>query len=207
MSLRKSTRSRRKGAGRRTGDELRHEALIAARQLLLTLGPAGVTLTAVAEQLGGSHSNLIHHFGSAEQLQSSLMSSMVTDLSIALSEAFSSLEPGEVRSRRLVDAVFDAFDRGGAGVLSAWIVMSHKQNSLEPVQDAVLQLAHGVRTRLERDFPDRPHYVPASLLMLTLCAFADALIGRELTDVLHVDRDATRQLAVQLLPRLMEIVV
>jgi len=186
---------------------LRHEALLAARQLLLTFGPAGVTLTAVAEQLGGSHSNLIHHFGSAERLQSSLMSSMVEDLSVALSRAFASLEPSEDRTRLLVDAVFDAFDQGGAGVLSAWIVMSHKQSHLEPIQDAVLQLAQEVRARLEREFPERPNYVATALLMLTLCAFADALIGKELRGVLHIDRDATRRLAVQLLPQLLEISV
>lgn len=132
------------------------------------------------------------------------MSKMVEDLSAQLDRALSSLPRGETRTRLLVDAVFDAFAKGGAGVLAAWIVLSNKQRHAEPIQTAVLKLAEGVLARLEQDFPDRPTYVPSALLVLTLCGFADSLIGRDMKAVLHVDADASRRLAVQLLPKLLE---
>jgi AcrR family transcriptional regulator len=183
---------------------MRRGVLAAARDLLLAQGPAGVTLTAVAERVDRSHSNVIHHFGSAEALHSALMSSMVEDLSAALVEALSALAPGEARGRMLVDIVFDAFDRGGAGILAAWIVLSNKQRYLEPIRAAVTQLAAGVNARLARDFPNRPRHVPSALLFLTLCAFADALVGRELNGMLKMDRTAMRGIAEMLIPEFLE---
>lgn len=195
---------RHKLGSRRPADEMRRHVLVAARELLLVHGPVGVTLAAVAGKVDRSHSNVLHHFGSAEALQSALMSSMVEDLAAALVDALSTLAPGETRGRVLVDTVFDAFDRGGAGVLAAWIVLSNKQRFLEPIRAAVTQLAAGVNVRLARDFPNRPRHVPSALLFLTLCAFADALIGRELNGMLKMDRSAMRDIAVMLIPKFLE---
>ncbi|HVZ69230.1 MAG TPA: helix-turn-helix domain-containing protein, partial [Rhizomicrobium sp.] len=60
----KTVRRRR----RRSAVEAREEALASARKLLLRHGPEGVTLMAVADDLGMTHGNLIHHFGSADEL-------------------------------------------------------------------------------------------------------------------------------------------
>jgi TetR/AcrR family transcriptional regulator, repressor for neighboring sulfatase len=200
MSLRGKRRSQRGGDLVRPPD-VRRQALSAARELLLTFGPSGVTLTAVADRIGRSHSVLIHHFGSAEELQSALMSSMVDDLAAALLKAFGTFEPTALCARALVDAVFDAFDEGGAGVLAAWIVLSNKQRHLDPVRAAVSQLADSVNRRLAAADPHRPRHVPSALLFLTLCAFADALVGEPLKAMLRMDEDAMRALAIQLLPR------
>src|SRR5215831_14688798 len=62
---------------RRQPEEVRVAALEAARRLLLTQGPDAITLKAVARDLGMTHTNLIHHFGSAAELQSALMREMV----------------------------------------------------------------------------------------------------------------------------------
>ena len=67
-------------ARRRRGAVAREEALEAARDLLLSGGPAAVTLKAVGERMGVGHANLIHHFGSAAGLQGALMDRMVRDL-------------------------------------------------------------------------------------------------------------------------------
>ncbi len=179
---------------------MRRQALTAARDLLLTYGPAGVTLTAVAERLDRSHSAIIHHFGSAEELQSALMSYMVDDLASALVNVLASLAPPNARAKVLVDAVFDAFDSGGAAVLAAWIVLSNKQRHLTPVHAAVTQLVDGVNARLAAELPQRPRYVPSALLFLTLCAFADALIGDPLKSMLRMRDDAMRDLAAKFAP-------
>jgi AcrR family transcriptional regulator len=69
---------------RRSPEDARREALAAARRILLEKGPDAVTLKAVGAEIGVSHANLIHHFGSAAGLQSALMGSMVRELTDAL---------------------------------------------------------------------------------------------------------------------------
>ena len=46
-------------------DESRAAAIAAARELLLEAGPQAVTLKAVADRVGRTHANVLHHFGSA----------------------------------------------------------------------------------------------------------------------------------------------
>ena len=53
-------------------EESRAAALEAARRLLIEKGPQAVTLKAVGAEIGKSHANLLHHFGSAAGLQSAL---------------------------------------------------------------------------------------------------------------------------------------
>ncbi|HBV12006.1 MAG TPA: TetR/AcrR family transcriptional regulator [Brevundimonas sp.] len=81
---------------RRSPEEARREALASARILLLSGGPNAVTLAAVAAEIGVTHANLIHHFGSAAGLQSALMGSMVADLSDALDAAAAAWTSGQV---------------------------------------------------------------------------------------------------------------
>src|SRR5690606_34005364 len=129
MSITSSVRRRR-----RSPDEARKEALVSARALLLSGGPDAVTLKAVADDLGVTHTNLIHHFGSAAGLQSALMGFMVGDLTRALDVAIARLRTDDGAPLELVNAVFDAFDEGGAGKLAAWIVLSDDLSQLEPVR-------------------------------------------------------------------------
>ena len=77
MAQPKEERVRRR---KRMGDEVRDEALIAARKLLLDSGPAAVTLANVGREIGMSHANVLHHFGSAASLQSALMGSMIREI-------------------------------------------------------------------------------------------------------------------------------
>ena len=49
--------------------ESRAAAIEAARRLLIHSGPQAVTLKAVAAEVGKTHANLLHHFGSAAGLQ------------------------------------------------------------------------------------------------------------------------------------------
>ena len=72
---------------RRTPEEARTLALASARRLLLAAGPDAITLQAVATDLGMSHTNLIHHFGSAAGLQSHLMRQMMSELTAAIESA------------------------------------------------------------------------------------------------------------------------
>jgi len=104
---------------RRSAEETRSEALASARKILLKRGASAVTLKAVADDLGTTHTNLVHHFGSAGALQSELMSLMVRELAAALMDVVAHVRSDSIVPRTVVDMVFDAYDKGGAGALAA----------------------------------------------------------------------------------------
>ena len=189
---------------RRTPDEARSEALAAARSLLLQAGPDAVTLSAVAKKIGVTHANLIHHFGSASDLQAALMGSMVDDLRDALDAAVARLRTDQSAPRELVDAVFDAFGEGGAGRLASWIVMTGDTSRLEPVRQAVLGVVDAVDEMAGHD-PQLPRErIKAAVLFIALSAFGDALIGPPLRDILGQDDKASRRIMADLLPAFLE---
>ena len=185
---------------RRSAAEAREEALVSARKLLLKHGPEGVTLMAVADDLGMTHGNLIHHFGSADELQSALMVAMVHDLTDAISKAVGHVKSDEASARALVDAVFDAFDQGGAGMLAAWIALSQRHSHLEPIRAAVGELVDAIDKKSGNKTEDRPRRIQSAILFMTLCAFGDAVIGPQLREMLGRDPESVRRVAARLLP-------
>lgn len=189
---------------RRSPEEARQEALTSARDLLLVGGPDAVTLKAVADDIGVTHTNLIHHFGSAAGLQSALMASMVADLTGALDAAVMRLRTDDGAPMELVSAVFEAFSAGGAGKLAAWIVLSGDLSQLEPVRAAVQGLVHGIREKLniETLTDDR---IGSAVLFLALIAFGDSMIGPPLHDMLDQDDDAGKRVAASLLLQFMKL--
>jgi TetR/AcrR family transcriptional regulator, repressor for neighboring sulfatase len=197
MSIEKTATRRR----RRLPEEARREALASARALLLSGGPDAVTLSAVAGEIGVTHANLIHHFGSAAGLQSALMASMVADLTQALDEAVARLRTDEGAPLELVNAVFDAFSSGGAGRLAAWIALSGDLSHLEPVRAAVQNLVDAISDKMGVQDAQARQGMGAAVLFIALSAFGEALIGPPLRDMLDQPDDAARRVVASLLPR------
>jgi len=189
---------------RRSPEEARQEALTSARNLLLTGGPDAVTLKAVAEDIGVTHTNLIHHFGSAAGLQSALMGSMVADLTGALDAAVVRLRTDDGAPMELVTAVFDAFSTGGAGKLAAWIALSGDLSHLEPVRAAVQDLVKAIRETMNIETLSGER-IGSAVLFLALLAFGESMIGPALRNMLDQDDDASRRVAVSLLLQFMKL--
>lgn len=185
---------------RRAPEEARREAVVSARRLLIEQGPTAVTLKAVGDEIGVTHANLIHHFGSAAGLQSALMESMVRDLAAALDAAVAELRSDTGAPRTLIDAVFDAFDQGGAGRLAAWIALSGDLQHLEPVRAAVQDLVQAICDKFAAEGEQTQARVTSAVLFIALCAFGDAVIGAPLRDMLDRDEDAARKIVARLLP-------
>jgi TetR/AcrR family transcriptional regulator, repressor for neighboring sulfatase len=186
---------------RRSAEEVRKAALAEARTLLLASGPGAVTLKAVAERLDMTHSNLLHHFGSAGELQSALMGAMVRDLNDALLLAVANVTDDAQGPRTLVNKVFDAFDAGGAGRLAAWMALTNNVEHVGPIRDAVLDLVNGIEAKFRDQAPDARQRVVADVLLIALLAFGDAVVGQQLAAILGLGREATRALTAQLLSR------
>jgi AcrR family transcriptional regulator len=189
---------------RRTPEEARTLALASARRLLLAEGPDAITLQSVATDLGMSHTNLIHHFGSAAGLQSELMRQMVSELTAAIESAVMRLRAGKGEFRDFVDIVFDAFDRGGAGRLAAWIVLSGEATRLAPVGEVVRDYIDSVERSADPGVQEVHERVTSATLFVTMAALGDAIIGNHLRRMVGRERDAVRRIIGRLLPVVLE---
>lgn len=196
--------ARGKARRRRSPDEARAQALASARRLLIERGPTSVSLNAVARDIGVTHGALIHHFGSAAELQSALMGGMVRDLTAALQVAVMRVRADDAAPRTLVDIVFDAFGEGGAGPLAAWIALWNRYEHLEPVREAVSELIAALDQTVRAAGAESPRHVPSALLLLTLCAFGEAMIGEPLRTMLGRDPEDARRIVAGLLPALID---
>ena len=175
--------------GRLSQEASRNAALEAARELLLTEGPQAVTLKAVAARIGRTHANLLHHFGSAAGLQGALARSIADSVTSLIAVEVESARAGETDARVIVDRVFDAFGKEGAGPLAAWMILTGNRDALDPILDSIRELV----ARLTAGHED--HHVAETTLGLVLSAIGDALLGAAIAQSLALPPDTARQLA------------
>lgn len=175
---------------RLTPADSRRLALGAAREILIDCGPQSVTLKAVAARIGRTHSNLLHHFGSANGLQRALAAHLGRSVCETISDAVAARRAGIGSAREVVDLVFDAFDREGAGALAGWVTLSGNEEALEPIFDAIHEL-------VDRIGPEGEDWerVREVTMMLVLTAQGNAMIGDSLAKSLDMPRERAREIA------------
>ena len=172
-------------------EESRSAAVEAARRLLLERGPQAVTLKAVAAEIGRTHANLLHHFGSAAGLQSALARSIADSVTAGIAAAVERARRGEADARDIVDQTFDAFGREGAGALAAWMILTGDRDALNPILESLQSLVAQLSVGHE------DHQVARSTLGIVLSALGDALLGEPIADALGLPRDTARELAAE----------
>ncbi|GGD68626.1 TetR/AcrR family transcriptional regulator [Croceicoccus mobilis] len=165
-------------------------ALEAARAILIESGPQAVTLKAVAARIGRTHSNLLHHFGSAAGLQRALAGHLGQAVCEVIASAVAARRAGQGSAREVVDLIFDAFDREGAGALASWMTSTGHRDALDPIFDAIHALVEEITTGGE-DW----RTVREVTMTLVLQALGDAMIGPSLAQSLDLPREASRELA------------
>lgn len=178
---------------RLTPEESRATALEAARALLIENGPQAVTLKAVAARMGRTHANLLHHFGSAAELQGALAGNIAKQVCETIAGVVLQARRGEADPRTIVEMTFDAFDQQGAGGLCTWMIMSGNQDALNPILDAI----HNLMDRLSEG--DEDGLMHEETLTLVLLAMGDALLGAPMARALGLPRGAARDIAHQIL--------
>lgn len=172
-------------------EQSRDAAIEAARALLVEQGPLGVTLKAVAARVGRTHANLLHHFGSAEGLQTALIARMAQGIVGTIRSAVLRVRTGEQVPRDVVDLTFDAFGKGGAGALASWMILSGNEDALDPILTAIHDL---VDELAEGHTPDQKP-IHEETLQLVLMALGDALLGAPMARALGLPRETARGLA------------
>jgi AcrR family transcriptional regulator len=173
-------------------EESRAAALEAARVLLIEHGPQGVTLKAVAERIGRTHANLLHHFGSAAGLHKALAGHLATAICATIAEAVIAFRAGVGSPRQIVDLTFDAFGRGGGGALASWMLVTSNHDALDPIVEAIHDLVD--------DMDDTGSGAMRDItLTLVLLALGDAQMGNALAKSLELPRGSARDTAERLL--------
>ena len=174
-------------------DESRLAALEAARILLIEAGPQAVTLKAVAAQIGRTHANLLHHFGSAAGLHKALAAYLGDTITATIGEAVDAARRGKVSPRTIVDMTFDAFDREGAGALASWMLALGNEDALDPVVEAIHRLVDKLTaTALTPHLAD---LIRDNTLMLVLLALGDSQMGGPMAGALGLPREKAREVA------------
>ena len=181
-------------------EDSQRAALLAARELLIENGPQSLTLKAVAARIGRTHSNLLHHFGSAAGLQKALAGFLADSICASIAQAVAKRRTGEGSARELVDLVFDAFGREGAGALASWTMVSGNRDTLDPIFDTIHNLVEDLSPEGE-DW----RLVREVTMSLVLQALGDATIGDALAQSLDLPRERAREIAtrqlIAMLPR------
>jgi AcrR family transcriptional regulator len=168
----------------------RAAALNAARELLIEAGPQAVTLKAVAGRIGRTHANLLHHFGSAAGLQKALIESLAKSVTAEIGAAVLRSRAGDHDPREVVDMTFDAFDKGGAGALASWMLLSGNEDALDPILEAIHRLVDELGEGHDGSMP-----LHEQTLSLVLTALGDALLGGPMASALGLPREKAREIA------------
>ena len=175
-------------------EESRSAALEAARHILIEMGPAAVTLKAVAARIDRTHANLLHHFGSAAGLQKALAAYQAETVCATIGQKMAESPPGERNVREIVDLTFDAFNEGGAGALATWMAATGNEDALDPIVEAIHRLIDNIA-------PDahEKRLMHEDTLALVLMALGDAQMGGPMAEALDLPRDTSRVLATELI--------
>jgi AcrR family transcriptional regulator len=177
------------GRARLSPEQSRSAALEAARRLLIEAGPQAVTLKAVAAEMGKTHANLLHHFGSAAGLQRELARYIAARVTGEIAKSVLRTRQGESDPREIVDRTFDAFGSEGGGALAAWMILSGDRDALNPIMESI----HRLVDQLGEGHGDRP--VHETTLWLVLAALGDSLLGGPMAEALGLPRETARKVA------------
>ncbi len=170
-------------------DQSRAAALAAARLLLIENGPQAVTLKAVAEKIGRTHANVLHHFGSAAELQTSLAEMMAMQVCASIGDVVDRARHGEADPAQIVEMCFDAFGKQGVGALVTWAILSGNRDAITPILEAIHNLVDKLSVEQDHDA------VARNTLNLVFLALSNALMGHEMAQALGLPPTAARDLA------------
>lgn len=184
---------------RRKPDAVRKEALAIGRRLLIEGGPAAITLKAIGAEMGMSHANLIHHFGSAEAFQTQLKNMMVEELTRTVTALVRHDQDGS-STAEIVDTVFSAYGPGGLGRLVAWSATTGPAGEAPGLDEALRELVAVLEPLVGG--PDTAAHARARVLLVSILALGDSLIGQSLARCLGSDPQEMRQLTVWILGQL-----
>lgn len=180
-----------KSKRRLSSQDSRAAAIEAARGLLVDRGVAAVTLKGVAERIGRTHANVLHHFGSVAGLHAALAQDIAHSVSVSISDAIGRRRRGEATERDVVDTLFDLFERERVGELIGWIALTRQREALAPLTGTVAAILADFRSAGD------PRPMDKVILGLVLLAIGDSLVGPEIAAATGDPRETVREIALR----------
>ncbi len=167
---------------RRTAEEARRIILDAASQRLAALGPEGIRLQDIANDVGISHPTILHHFESREGLVLALTQRATEQLRAELFAAFAGRHARDTDMHPILDRVFDVLSRQGHARLIGWMILSGaiRQSPEQGLLRDLTDLIHPMRVEESkaRGIPAPERDDTLFIVMLgAVAAFGDGLFG------------------------------
>jgi len=185
-----STRAR----ARRSPEAARENILSAAERLLIEKGPQALKLADVAAAAGVAHATVLHHFGSIDEVQASLMERMIRQLVAQILAAKTGQDVADDQAAG-ARALFDAFESRGAARLAAWLELTGESRRLTMVREAVQDV---IARRMTPNGVDPAAAEDLVLVSVTL-AMGVGLFGQSLAELMGRPPGDVRRLALELL--------
>ena len=164
---------------RRVAEDARREILDAAEIKLRQLGPSGIRLQQIAEEVGVSHPAILHHFGSREGLIRAVARRAIErfefDLIAAIAAPMAADQP---LGKDLIQRTFDVLVEGGHARVAAWLLLSGEGNpAAESRLRAIVEAAHARRLTLPGEEAATLEDTAFRLVLVALVMFGEAIAG------------------------------
>lgn len=153
---------RRKGRAseprkRRSADEAREAILDAAEAMLREVGPGGIRLQEVAQQVGVSHPTVLHHFGSREGLLDAVVARSLASVQSGLFEAITDSK-GVDDVRALLEGAAKRLKENGRARSFLWLALGRYGPGVKGLH--VNDLAEAVHAERKARWAQRGKKVP-----------------------------------------------
>jgi AcrR family transcriptional regulator len=180
---------------RRVAEDARREILDAAETTLRELGPSGIRLQQLAEEVGVSHPAILHHFGSREGLIRAVARRAIErfefDLIAAIAAPVAADRP---LGKDLIHRTFDVLVEGGHARVAAWLLLSGEGNpAAESRLRAIIEAAHARRLTLPGEQAAALEDTAFRLVLVSLVMFGEAIAGDAVRTGAGIDDAGARE--------------
>jgi AcrR family transcriptional regulator len=161
---------------RRSAEDAKRSILDATERRLLEVGPAGLRIQEIAEDVGISHPAVLHHFGSREALVDAVVERALGGIEQELVNVLG--EHASLAPKDALDRVFDMLGNRGHARLIAWLTLTGHAKTTKTTREAwakIVDATHKLRKRVNaRATRENTAFI---VVLSALALFGDALSG------------------------------
>lgn len=168
-------------------EEAKAAILDAAEDIVYEVGTAGLRISAVAKKAQMAHPNIIHHFGSRENLLQELATRVSERSTKRVTEAI--LEAKQAPPEKLVDAmtkVLETAFEGKEGRVAIWFNLSGEINTIRPHMKQIVDAAHQLRQTIDTEITLAG--TRRIVLLVTLALVGEIVSGQNLKESLELEK-------------------
>lgn len=157
---------------RLSAEDAKKAILDVAERQLREVGPEGLRLQAIAEEVGVGHSALLYHFGSREAIVDAVVQRIVVQ---TFEREIDVVEQGVLDPQAAFDRLFETMGGKGTNRLLAWLALSGYLKSTKEHRAFWSKIINGAHSLREQAFPGAQHEETA--FVIVMCALV--LLGEE----------------------------